>query len=187
MVHVPVLLSFSYSVIVVSDSEDDRTEDTCVRETVPRKRLRRVRVCSQRRSFLAASLLGIAPGEYRQLRRWNVPRDFLQVLAYSHIEYGWITPHLDVVEFMGGICNVIKAGNERGHACKGYEIENDSTFEDFLGAIGFMESIKLGKSTNYEALQHWDTVCTSWIWVCADKSKRSIARPMGDIDRPFQL
>jgi hypothetical protein len=86
---------------------------------------------------------------------------------------------------MGGICNVIKAGNERGHACKGYEIENDSTFEDFLGAIGFMESIKLGKSTNYEALQHWDTVCTSWIWVCADKSKRSIARPMGGIDRPF--
>jgi hypothetical protein len=44
--------------------------------------------------------------------------------------------------------------------------------------------MQLSKSTKPQALDHWDTVCSSWIWQARPVTVRSAARPMGNICVP---
>ena len=170
-------LDTSKTTVVVIDLVESEQD-----ERPPKKR---IRVCTFRASFLAAGRLGISPKEYRQLRRWNIPKDFLQLLCYHHVEFGWIPQWIDVIEWMSGIGRVWNEGKSRGHASRGFEIETDNIYQHFLGELGCLESISVAKGARPLGLQHWDTVCSSWVWVCVDASKRSVWLPMGGVTRDF--
>ena len=162
--------------LIVSESEEESPQPP---------RLKRYKACTHRASFPASPRLGISPKEYRQLRRWNIPKDYLQLLCYHHVEFGWISQSIEVSEWMSGIGRIWREGESQGYSSRGFEIETDSILQDFLGVLGCLESITVVKGTRPLGLQHWDTVCSSWVWVCADASKRSIWKPMGDTNREF--
>ena len=165
-------------VIVESDSDGDNTAPP---------RMKRYKICSNRRSFLAASMLGISPMEFRCLKRRGLPKDFFQLLLYSHAEFHWIPQTVDITEWMSGVGEILRAGNDQGFCTEGFEVSKDNIFEDFLSPLGFLNAIRLAKSAKPLGCQHWDTVCSSYIWVCRNDSKRSIMFPMGDTSRLFVL
>ena len=170
-------------IILVSDDEDEE-----VIVVVPTGKRRRhpfplYKIACHRRSFLAGTCLGISSREYRKMRRWKFPKDWFVLLLYSHVEFGWVPQDIDIQEWMSGMEQIVKVGKERGHKSAGFEIGADEILQDFLGNQGFMHAVKAGKRLRPRGLQHWDTVCTSWVWVCKDGSKRSLLLPMGDVNK----
>ncbi len=94
--------------LIVSESEEESPQPP---------RLKRYKACTHRASFLASARLGISPKEYRQLRRWNIPKDYLQLLCYHHVEFGsspWRAPLL-------GRCQPSKATTQKAPGTLGVE------------------------------------------------------------------
>ena len=75
--------------------------------------LTRYKIVCNRKSFTASLYLGISPKEYRWLRRWNMPQDFLQLLCYTHAEFQWVDQDMEVTEWMSGKEKVVQAGQDR--------------------------------------------------------------------------
>ena len=136
--------------------------------------------CVQRRSFLAGTCLGLSAREYRHLKRARVPRNYLQILHCAHLDDGWIEQVLDLVEWFAGLGQIERAGVLAALAAAGYEISRDPQLQNFLADQGFLKAIRLNKSTRPGSLDHWGTVCSSWVWQVRAVTKRSFMRPMGD-------
>ena len=60
-----------------------------------------------------------------------------------------------------------------------FEIEHDRKLMDFVSGPGLMTAIGLMRRLKRGGLQHWDTVCSSWVWVGRNSTGRSFLRPMG--------
>ena len=134
----------------------------------------------RRRSHIAAALLGVSPHEYRNLKRLLVPRDFLQVLCGHHLDNGWLSQHLQLVDWFCGLGEIEQAGIRHGLETLGYEILRDLELMNFVCDPGYLSAIGVGKQMKIEALSHWGIVCSSWIWAVRNVTKRSCSRPMGD-------
>ena len=163
-------------VIDVEESEDDSPEP---------QRHKRYKVCSHRRSFTASTYLGISPGQYRRLKRWRTPRDFLQLLCYSHAEFSWLKEIYDVTEWMSGESTIVNEGRSRGLTAKEFEIRFDPILQDSLGDFGILNAVRIAKASKPLGVAHWDTVCSSWVWVVRACSGRSERFPMGDLSKVF--
>ena len=116
-----------------------------------------------RRSHLAATLLGISGKEYRHMKRVKVPKDFLQLLHYLHCKHGWLEQVLDIVEYFAGLGKVKKAGASKGLSTRAYEILHDHEVQNFLGDSGFATAIAFAKELRSLSMNHWGTVCSSWV------------------------
>ena len=137
-----------------------------------------IRVLKRRSSHLAAEMLGIRAKHYRCLKRWCYPQIMFDILTAMILNFGPPVATLQVIEWFSGIENIIKACQEVGIKSFGYDYAKDET-HNMLSAEGFIVAMELARSLQDGGLQHWATVCSSWVWLAWDKCGRSIARPMG--------
>ena len=133
-----------------------------------------------RRSRTAAAHLGLAPKEFRRLKRWRIPRSFLAILAFMVCIHGVIEQDVDLSEWFAGLGHVEGQGTLVGLTTAGYEIRRDEVAEDFLTPYGFSTAIRLGLRHKQLSCTHWDTVCSSWIYMCRASTLRSRDNPLGD-------
>ena len=140
-----------------------------------------------RRSFCAATKLGISTKEWRSLKRPKAPQDFLLVVHLAHRLQGWVPMRNHIVEMMAGLGHVAASGRRSSLDAETFEILNSPIQENFLCDPGFLYSLYLQKTLFPKAMVHWDTVCSSWIWACRAITKRSELNPMGDTTVEFVI
>ena len=55
-----------------------------------------------------------------------------------------------------------------------------SPLMDFLSGMGFVHATQLSRELEWRGLQHWDTVCSSWVWLTRSVTKRTLWNILGD-------
>ena len=178
--HVPCQWQSQIAIVQTSSISDSESDGEPVEP--PRK----IRIV-QRRSYLASLQLGISPRQYRVLKRARAPQNFLQMLACKFIEDGWREQHLKVIEWMAGIGQVEKHGMAAQLESRGYELLRDMHLQNFLGDAGFLNAVDWEMQMMAFSLDHWGTVCSSWVWQVRGVTKRSLYRPMGDELEPHTM
>ena len=135
----------------------------------------------RRRSRVASEALGITPVEYRRLKRFGVPQLFLQVLSCLFVLDGHCELLFDGAEWMAGKGHIEHALNLDGLTAFSFEIERDRIYEDFCGIAGFIFGTQRSRQLKWRAINHWDTVCSSWVWMSRRTSMRSYLDPLGNL------
>ena len=87
---------------------------------------------------------------------------FMQTIL---LVFGNFERDLGVVEWMSGEGHFQKQRWQSGKSSLGFEIRDDAIRQNFNGAEGFIEAMILVMRSERFSLQHWDTVCSNWVWV----------------------
>ena len=115
------------------------------------------------------------------MKRWGVPDDYIQMLAFAQHSDGWPQKRYKCCEWMCGVRSVGNAFEAQELDAFGYDIEIDEHYMNFEDDDGYINATGQSRHLESRGLQHWDTVCTSWIWMCRKITKRDpILRPLGD-------
>ena len=152
----------SNHVVFVCSSDEEDCED--IADSIPSVKVRRSRAISSR--------VGVSPGEYRRTKRWGVPVTFIQVLCFLQYTLGWAAYSRSCIEFMGGTGAVAQAYLEQSLGAFVFDIAR-CPLHDFLAAFGFVECLVEARTLEPMGLQHWDTVCSSWVWMVRSVTRRT--------------
>ena len=88
------------------------------------------------------------------------------------------------MEFMGGTGAVAQAYLEQSLGAFVFDIAR-SPLHDFLAAFGFVECLVEARTLEPMGLQHWDTVCSSWVWMVRSVTRRTPLFPLGNVFNEF--
>ena len=66
-----------------------------------------------------------------------------------------------------------------------FEINADPIYGNFLGDAGLLNALAALLRCKPGAVVHWATVCSSWVTVNRHTAGRSLAAPLGRVDRPY--
>ena len=157
--------------IHIADSESD-TESHEV-QVLPKK-------MRQRRSWVAGCQLGVSPREYRRLKRMHAPRLLLFLMRALMLCHGCIPHDLSVAEMFSGIGHLVSFARASGLGALGFEILEDKVHQDFCGTLGFLQALLMMLRLEVQALVHWDTCCSNWVWMSRSGTGRHSVNPMGD-------
>ena len=160
-------------VVLVSDSGDEDDGPPC---SIPCVR--------RRRSHHVSARLGVSPREYRRMKRWAMPDDLFQLLGFLQFTLGWAAYSRQCIEFMGGIGAVAGAFTEDLLEAYVYDIAI-TLLNDFLDCRGFVECLTQARTLEPAGLQHWDTVCSSWVWMVRSVTHRTSLFPLGNLRNRF--
>ena len=135
----------------------------------------------QRRSHAASERLGISPREYRKLKRWCAPQILFQILAAFLLMFGPVAPSVDMLEWFSGVGVVFESCKDMEFVSMGFDIANGGAGgrHGFLSDHGMTTAFFYSLSMKTHGLQHWATVCSSWVWIAWSQCGRSQALPMG--------
>ncbi len=154
---------------VLVDSSDSELEVTFLPATPLR-----------RRSQQAGLACGISSREYRNMKRFRIPGLFLQILACLVAMTGWAEMIYDGGEWMCGLGQIEAALTADDLLAFGYDIERDGTCMNFLDCAGFVFATQKSRQLKTRHVCHWDTVCSSWIWMSRRTSMRTYIDPLGN-------
>ena len=66
----------------------------------------------------------------------------------------------------------------------GLDMENDQRTQNLMHGLGFINHLTHNmRLKDFESLDHYATLCSSWVWINRASSLRSDAQPMGDTER----
>jgi hypothetical protein len=116
---------------------------------------------------------------YICMRRWLIPGMFLQILHLIHLTEGWVPMSFDGGEWFSGESQVQQGCIEDGFNAFAYDIRFGKLM-DFVSIIGFVYATAQSRRLKWRAMNHWDTVCSSWIWLARRWCRRSMVNPLGD-------
>ena len=85
---------------------------------------------------------------------------------------------------MGGTGAVAQAYLEQSLGAFVFDIAR-SPLHDFLAAFGFVECLVEARTLEPMGLQHWDTVCNSWVWMVRSVTRRTPQFPLGNVFNEF--
>ncbi len=97
------------------------------------------------------------------------------------------TAILDInqVECFAGSKAVTLAARAAGRLAVSYERDDDPVLQDILTPAGFIFAVGLALKTEYGGIHVSAPVCSSWVFVNAATSGRSIAHPLGRAHLPY--
>ena len=173
-------------VIVVESSDSSAAESG--HECAQLLRSKRQRnALSARRSHLAGTACGLSSREYRRLKRWHLPQLMFQIFALICGRWGYLDQHYDGAEWFCGIGMVELAFVLASLNAFGYDINRhmddgrgNPNFMDFTTPWGFFFGCFKTQGMRVRALSHWDTVCSSWVWMSQKHCQRSVIDPEGN-------
>lgn len=87
---------------------------------------------------------------------------------------------LDNVDFYAGKKAVAMTWIERAFTAETYEILDDPDCQNFCSGMGMLFACMLIMRMKINALSSWGTVCSSWIFVSASVTKRTLENILGD-------
>ena len=87
-------------------------------------------------------------------------------------------PTVDGIEWFAGVATIVQGMREQQMTALGYDILK-GPHQDILSDAGFATAVSFARETRDQGLQHWATVCSSWVWVAWDKCGRNLKTPMG--------
>ena len=90
----------------------------------------------------------------------------------------------DAAEWMGGAARIEASFLEDSLSAFGVDITR-GVHHDFASAIGFAYSSGLSRRLKPMACNHWDLVCSSWVWMSRKHSKRSVRNIYGNPNCEF--
>ena len=145
-----------------------------------------------RSSELAATFFGVSARTFRRLRASHAPLVLFQLLWFIKMSMGEneLPVDLQFADMYMGVGHLKSQFEQRGFNSVGFEISHDPVNQDALSVQGFLTMLVFalrlldGVQKNgldlYRALQHWGTVCSSWIYVSMGSTGRSRECPEGD-------
>lgn len=95
------------------------------------------------------------------------------------------SPHLEMIEYFAGVAVVTAAFKAQQLPSLSYDIIKDPIFNDLLSPPGFAYALHAACRVREGGLAMLAPVCSSWVWMCMASSKRTRARPMGDLRLPW--
>ena len=134
-----------------------------------------------RSSHVAARMFALPPKAYRMLRRMVLPLMFWQILFFVGTSMVSETPWktVDVNDFYSGKALITQQGLMQGYAVNSYEYLNEPQLENAIGAEGLLTMLAYVLRCRQGSLNHWGTVCSSWLWVSRGTTGRSSWNPEG--------
>ena len=156
------------------------SETECIEEPV------RNNLVSGRRSVRVAMRLGISPQSYRRQKRWSVPDSFIQLQAFLQYALGNPEGKYWVIQWFCGKKAVVRAWERHGMKGFGFDIEYGEIDFDFCGDVGYTNAVIHSRDLREGCVQHWDPVCSSWVWVVKAASGRDpYYNPLGYREVPW--
>ena len=153
-------------VMEVSDSDDEGVN-------------RAPRTLRRRRSWVAATHLGISPKEFRRLKRSGAPGLLFFLIHGLRLVHGSIPHDVDIAEMFSGAGHLVAVAMSLGLRGLTYEILEDKEHQDMCTALGFLQALLVMLRCVFQGLVHWDTCCSNWVWISRSKTGRCRANPMG--------
>ena len=132
-----------------------------------------------RRSHRVATLCGLSSKEYRRMRRWQVPESLFMMLACIHHLGGWVPMTFDCVEWFAGVGMVKRAFTEIDMCAFAYDWEIDRVNMDFCSIAGFILAMQICLGSKFRSMQHFDILCSTWIWMARSMTERTAINPYG--------
>ena len=139
------------------------------------------RAPASRSSHVAARMFALPPKAYRMLRRMVLPLMFWQILFFvctSMVnETHWET--VEVNDFYSGRALMTDQGLMQGYRVNSYECLNEPKLENACGPEGVLTMLVYVRCYRKGSLNHWGTVCSSWLWIARGTTGRSGWNPEG--------
>ena len=162
-------MSITHVEVLSSDSECDATDG----DAPPLK------IVKTRHSHLAAASMGISGKEFRRMKRWRAPNLFFQVLLLLHQITGWLPMRHDGAEWFSGVSAVQESLVEDSLLAFAYDWTRGNHM-DFTSPLGFAFAASRSKELKPGSTSHWDTVCSSFVWMAQKHCRRTITDILGD-------
>ena len=150
--------------------------------------VRPARQPTRRHSEVCAERIGMSPSAFRQLKRLGAPLILFALLASlfrSCLQHGGVPTPIDGVEFFSGVGNIAARMNKLGYDCLAYDINHADPGQNLNTDEGFITALSWGARIRENGLCSWGTVCSSWVWLSRQMSRRSVLKPFGDESREF--
>ena len=131
-----------------------------------------------------AGLYGVSDAVFRRLKRSGAPLQLFQVL-YFVASTMVVSQDVDMVDYYAGVGRLSKSFRSAGCRALRFERDDGGPDQDALSAHGLLTMIVYAlRCINGQAMTHWGTVCSSWVWICRASSGRSEQNPLGFPNRP---
>ena len=138
---------------------------------------------TRRHSEVCAERIGMSPSAFRQLKRLGAPLILFALLASlfrSCLQHGGVPTPIDGVEFFSGVGNIAARMNKLGYDCLAYDINHADPGQNLNTDEGFITALSWGARIRENGLCSWGTVCSMWVWLSRQMSRRSVLKPLGD-------
>ena len=83
---------------------------------------------------------------------------------------------LHCVECFCGVAAIVRAFQAAGLNAVGMDVALDPDYMDLCTSEGMVMAVSLCMKLSPDALAWFATVCSSWIWICRDKTRRRANR-----------
>ena len=88
---------------------------------------------------------------------------------------------LVLVEWFSGVESPTRAFESYGFTALGFDIDKSKVFMDIINWTGFIQAVRLGRRiVPYKGLQHFATVCSTWVWMSRSSTRRRDHNILGD-------
>ena len=113
------------------------------------------------------------------MRRWKIPGLVLQILMILHRIEGWVNMSYDGAEWFCGE-GWVEDGMRQDALCVfGYDVTRGKHM-DFTSPCGLAYAVGLSRRLKERSCNHWDTVCSSFVWMSQKHCARSLLSPLGN-------
>ena len=161
----------SQCTLVDSDSDSDVMVITCSPSTDPWHRM----VCH----------FGMSTRCFQNMIKSDAPPIIFNLMKFM-FEHENMTNEQDIdyLDMFAGCGRGHAVATARGlHAAK-YDSKFDPVMQNMLLDTGFVVALQLARRCSSASASTWGPLCSSWIWLCRNITKRSKSQPLGPAVSP---
>ena len=156
----------------------------------PKRRLKEKTPCDSLNPYMPSSLsegcvaegLGVSLHTYKITRKIGMPIMLYTIMSSLTRLVEFPTDTIECIEYVSGVGNIKTKFHNAGFPALGYDIEYDLDNNDLCSTQGFIFALVCMMRLAPDGLAWFATVCSSWIWLASNSTRRTRANPLGRND-----